>query len=130
MALQAKIKAHLALSAREGVGVFEALFWELLAHFIEDVGGGPDNSIANLSLLDLETDRSYKNAVFPVKRELVLELDGHGVFVPHCTRNVFLKCYSPQVDHTMYWTQADRDGYRKELLNTLHTFITGGWINV
>ncbi len=129
-ALQAKIAAHLALPAKEGVAAFEALYGELLAHFKEDDGGEPDNSIANLALLDQETNRSYKNAVFPVKRQRVLELDEHGVFVPHCTRNVFLKCYSPQVDHTMYWTQPDRDGYRKELLDTLHTFIIGGWINV
>jgi hypothetical protein len=59
----------------------------------------------------------------------VLKLDEHGVFVPHCTRNVFLKCYSPRVDHTLYWTQEDRDGYRQELLETLLTFITGEWIN-
>jgi hypothetical protein len=30
----------------------------------------------------------------------------------------------------MYWTQGDRDGYRQKLLDTLHTFITGEWINV
>ena len=95
----------------------------------EDDGGEPDNSIANLALLDQETNRSYQNAVFPVKRQRVLDLDEHGVFVPHCTRNVFLKCYSPQVDHTMYWTQQDRDGYRKELIDTLHTFVTGVWID-
>jgi hypothetical protein len=130
LALQAKIQAHLALPAKEGGAVFESLYAEILKHFHEDDGGDPDNSIANLALLDQETNRSYKNAVFPVKRQRVLELDEHGVFVPHCTRNVFLKCYSPQVDHTIYWTQGDRDGYRQELIDTLHTFITGGWINV
>ena len=130
VALQAKIRTHLALPPKEGVAAFEVLYAELLKHFHEDDSGEPDNSIANLALLDQETNRSYQNAVFPVKRQRVLELDAHGVFVPHCTRNVFLKCYSPQVDHTMYWTQQDRDGYRRELINTLHTFITGGWIHV
>ena len=128
-ALQAKIQAHLALPSKEGVAAFEPLYAGLLKHFHEDDSGEPDNSIANLALLDQETNRSYQNAVFPVKRHRVLELDEHGVFVPHCTRNVFMKCYSPQVDHTMYWTQQDRDGYREELINTLHTFVTGGWID-
>jgi hypothetical protein len=123
VALQTKIKAHLALPAKDGVAAFEPLYGEVLKHFHEDDGGEPDNSIANLALLDQDTNRSYKNAVFPVKRQRVLKLDEHGVFVPHCTRNVFLKCYSPQVDHTMYWTQGDRDGYRQELINTIHTFI-------
>lgn len=129
VALQAKIRTHLALPPKAGVAAFEPLYAELLKHFHEDDSGEPDNSIANLALLDQETNRSYQNAVFPVKRQRVLELDEHGVFVPHCTRNVFLKCYSPQVDHTMYWTQQDRDGYRQELIDTLHTFITGGWIH-
>lgn len=129
VALQAKIQAHLALPPKEGVAAFEPLYAELLKHFHEDDGGEPDNSIANLALLDQETNRSYRNAVFPVKRQRILELDEHGVFVPHCTRNVFLKCYSPQVDHTMYWTQQDRDGYREALIDTLFTFVTGGWIN-
>ena len=128
-ALQVKIKAHLALPPKEGVAAFDPLYSEVLEHFHEDDNGEPDNSIANLALLDQETNRSYKNAVFPVKRQRVIELDEHGVFVPHCTRNVFLKCYSPHVDHTMYWTQPDRDGYRKELIDTLNKFITGVWIN-
>lgn len=128
-ALQAQIEVHLARPEPERVAAFEPLYAALLRHFRENDGGEPDNSIANLALLDQETNRGYKNAVFAVKRQRVLELDKHGVFVPHCTRNVFLKCYSPQVDHTMYWTQADRDGYRQELIDTLHTFITGEWID-
>ena len=128
VSLQEKIRAHLALAPKEGSEVFEPLYAELLNYFHEDDSGEPDNSIANLALLDQETNRSYKNAVFPVKRQRIYELDAHGVFVPHCTRNVFLKSYSPEVGHTMYWTQQDRDGYRQELINTLHTFINGKWI--
>ena len=127
--LQAQIEAHLARPESERVAAFEPLYADLLRHFREDDGGEPDNSIANLALLDQETNRGYKNAVFAVKRKRVLELDEHGVFVPLCTRNVFLKCYSPQVDHTLYWTQEDRDGYRQTLIDTLHTFITGEWID-
>ncbi len=129
VALQANIEAHLARPEPERVAAFEPLYAALLRHFREDDGGEPDNSIANLALLDQETNRGYRNAVFAVKRQRVLELDEHGVFVPHCTRNVFLKCYSPQVDHTVYWTQADRDGYRQALIDTLHTFIAGEWID-
>jgi len=44
--------------------------------------------------LDAETNRSYKNAVFPVKRREILNRDRDGTFVPLCTKNVFLKCYS------------------------------------
>ena len=125
--LQTKICAHLDLAPKEGTVAFEPLYAEILKYFHEDDGGEPDNSIANLALLDQETNRSYKNAVFPVKRQRVLELDAHGVFVPHCTRNVFLKSYSPLVGHAMYWTEQDRDGYRQELIDTLSVFVTGEW---
>jgi len=128
--LKEKIQAHQALPPKERVAAFEPLYAELLKYFHEDASEGPDNSIANLVLLDQETNRSYQNAVFSVKRLRVLQLDQNGTFVPHCTRNVFLKCYSPQVDHTMYWTHQDREGYRKALVDTLHTFITGEWIDV
>lgn len=126
VALQERITVHLVLPPKEGLAAFEPLYADLLKHFHEDDGGAPDNSIANLALLDEETNRSYGNAVFPVKRRRVLELDAHGVFVPHCTRNVFLKSYSPQVGHAMYWTQQDRDGYRQALVDTLHSFISAG----
>jgi hypothetical protein len=88
-----------------------------------------DHTIANLVLLDSATNRSYKNAVFAVKRHRILTLDRDGVFVPLCTRNVFLKCYSPRVDHVMFWTQDDRDGYRQAIIDTLCTFFQGGWIH-
>lgn len=128
-ALTNKIQEHLALPPKEGAAVFEPLYAELLKYFGEDDPSDPDNTIGNLTLLDQETNRSYKNAVFPVKRKRVLELDAHGVFVPHCTRNVFLKSYSPQVGHAMHWTQEDADGYRDELARTLNTFISGTWIH-
>ena len=127
--LQALIQAFLTLPPREGIAVFEPLYGKLLHHFDEADSGEPDHSIANLVLLDYETNRSYQNAVFAVKRQRVLSLDQHGVFVPLCTRNVFLKCYNPRVDHVMFWTQEDRDGYREVLIETLQTFVTGGWID-
>ena len=103
------------------------MYEKVLRHFQEDGENEADNGISNLVLLDYATNRSYGNAVFAVKRQRVLSLDRDGVFVPLCTRNVFLKCYNPQVDHVMFWTQEDRDGYRQAMIDTLHTFFTGGW---
>ncbi|VVN46243.1 hypothetical protein PS676_05767 [Pseudomonas fluorescens] len=45
--------------------------------------------------------------------------------MPLCTRNVFLKCYSPQVDNVMFWSEADRDGYLAAMTNTLTDFFCG-----
>lgn len=108
---------------------FEALYEKLLDFFHETDDIDPDHTIANLTLLDYQTNRSYKNAPFAVKRQRVLSLDRDGVFVPLCTRNVFLKCYSTTVDHVMFWSRDDRDGYLRVLEQVLFEFFHGEWIH-
>lgn len=116
-------------SPKQADAEFEVLYEDLLKYFQEADDAEPDHSVANLALLDSQTNRSYKNAPFAVKRQRVLSLDRDGVFVPLCTRNVFLKCYSARVDHVMFWSQGDKDGYLKAITDTLHDFFSGGWIH-
>ncbi|OGQ59699.1 MAG: hypothetical protein A3J24_01370 [Deltaproteobacteria bacterium RIFCSPLOWO2_02_FULL_53_8] len=128
--LLAEIAQFMGLSHVEATDVrFEVLYEGVLKHFQELDEEDPDNSIANLVLLDANTNRSYKNAVFAVKRQRVLALDRDGIFVPLCTRNAFLKCYSSQVKHAMFWTQADGEGYRMALVETLQHFFEGEWVH-
>lgn len=126
--LRADIQAFIGLPSKEATdAAFDAVYERVLRLFKEDGENEADNGISNLVLLDYATNRSYGNAVFAVKRQRILSLDRGGVFVPLCTRNVFLKCYNPQVDHVMFWTQKDRDGYRHVMIDTLHAFFTSGW---
>lgn len=103
---------------------FEALYKKLLAFFQENDEAPTDHGICNLTLLDKRTNRSYKNAVFAVKRKALLDLDQSGIFVPLCTRNVFLKCYSPQADNVMFWSKDDREAYQAELTRSLVGFFS------
>lgn len=103
---------------------FEALYKKLLAFFQENDEAPTDHGIFNLTLLDKRTNRSYKNAVFAVKRKALLDLDQSGIFVPLCTRNVFLKCYSPQADNVMFWSKDDREAYQAELTRSLVGFFS------
>ncbi|WP_043199682.1 DUF262 domain-containing protein [Pseudomonas putida] len=103
---------------------FEALYNELLAFFEEKEDVPTEHGIGNLTLLDKATNRSYKNAVFAVKRKALLALDQSGIFVPLCTRNVFLKCYSPEADNVMFWSQDDRDAYLAEINRALVGFFS------
>jgi hypothetical protein len=105
--------------------VFDPLYDKLLNHFNEATEGQAEHGIANLTLLDESTNRSYKNAVFAVKRQKLLNLDEAGIFVPLCTRNVFLKCYSPRVDNVMFWGKPDQEGYEAAITNTLVNFFFG-----
>ena len=103
---------------------FETLYKKLLAFFQENDEAPSDQGICNLTLLDKGTNRSYKNAVFAVKRKALLDLDQSGIFVPLCTRNVFLKCYSPQADNVMFWSKDDREAYQAEITRSLVGFFS------
>jgi hypothetical protein len=124
--LQAEIDDFIKLPQKEALdSLFEPLYGRLLEYFEEGKEEEADHGIANLTLLDQSTNRSYKNAVFAVKRQCLLSLDQTGIFVPLCTRNVFLKCYSPQVDNVMFWGSVDRESYQSAILETLVGFFTG-----
>ena len=91
-ALAVRIEAYLDPENHpEGAALdFETIDTEILTHFNE--GGQADGPrSANLTLLDRGTNRGYGNAVFAIKREILLDQDRSGVFVPLCTRNVFLR---------------------------------------
>lgn len=121
-----KVEAFLNLSQAEATNeVFDPLYEAVLGHFGEDTEEATAHGIANLTLLDEHTNRSYKNAVFAVKRQRILSLDQAGIFVPLCTRNVFLKCYSLQVDNMMFWNQADQQDYEDAITKTLVNFFCG-----
>lgn len=105
---------------------FSLLYQKVLSHFNEGEFDEGDHGIGNLTLLDQRTNRSYKNAVFRVKRDRIIGLDKKGTFVPLCTTNVFLKYYSPQVDHTLFWDRDDREKYLDAMINELtHFFLQG-----
>jgi hypothetical protein len=85
--------------------------------------GADDNALSNLVLLDMVTNRSYKNAIFPVKRTRIIELDTLGQFLPPATRNVFLKYYSPEAAQLMLWDEADQKAYGAAIEGTLLHFF-------
>ncbi|MBD7947570.1 DUF262 domain-containing protein [Psychrobacter communis] len=83
-----------------------------------------DSSIGNLTLLDSSTNRSYKNAIFPIKRKRIIELDKQATYVPLCTKNVFLKYYSKNVDKMLYWETKDSEDYQEAMLDIMTDFFT------
>jgi hypothetical protein len=124
-ALCNRIQDYLALAKQDASeDKFESLYQAVVAFFSEKGDEPASDTIGNLVLLDQATNRSYKNAVFAVKRQRLLSLDRAGIFVPLCTRNVFLKCYSDTVDHLIFWDDADRAAYQKVILDTLVHFFT------
>lgn len=102
---------------------FDLLYADILGRVGEADDTDVDHGIGNLALLDKSTNRAYKNAIFPVKRRWILGLDEAGTFVPLCTRNVFLKCYSQDITNMLFWSPSDADSYRAEMATTLSKFF-------
>ena len=102
---------------------FEALFKDIVQHFNSHLDDEDINDISNLALLDSETNRGYKNAVFPLKRKTIIEREKKGTFVPICTKNVFLKYFSSYPPKISFWTQEDRENYYKDLELVLSDYI-------
>lgn len=81
------------------------------------------DELGNLALLDSSTNRSYQNALFPIKRARIIDNDKQGVFVPICTKNVFLKYYSQSVTELINWSESDAKDYQKAIGQTLKEYL-------
>ncbi|MDN5624479.1 MAG: DUF262 domain-containing HNH endonuclease family protein [Acinetobacter sp.] len=104
---------------------FEAIYMRVISHYDPRGDEDVDNSIGNLTLLDSSTNRSYKNAVFPIKRARIITLDKEATFVPLCTKNAFLKYYSKQVDKMLYWEPRDSQDHQRAMSGIILGFFCG-----
>lgn len=123
------------------------LFAAIKKHFPEPEGwdAKTKNRLWNYTLLDSATNRSYGNMIFSGKRRIIIGKDqgryipiptlaqkegsrrvdegeeraAESSFVPPCTRNVFLKYYSPAAQQNNYWTLADAAAYQEDIERTL-----------
>lgn len=103
---------------------FKKLFEDIVAYFNSSLNVDDDiNSLSNLTLLDSSTNRSYKNAVFPFKRRIIIDRDRKGIFIPICTKNVFLKYFSEYPPKISFWSQEDRENYENDLFKVLNTYL-------
>jgi len=78
------------------------------------------HSIKNLALLTVPDNSCLNNNIFPIKRDLIKELDEKGSFIPICTKNVFLKYYSKGVDQNVKWDKQDMNLYLDEIKRVLN----------
>ncbi|WP_425640655.1 GmrSD restriction endonuclease domain-containing protein [Marinomonas gallaica] len=104
---------------------FEALYQDVIKLYDPDNDSEADHSIGNLTLLDSATNRSYQNAVFPIKRSTIIALDKKATFVPLCTKNVFLKYYSKKVDKMLYWESKDTQDHLQAMVESIDGLFRG-----
>ena len=106
-----------------GVRDFNFIFDDILKLYSENNTLEDINDISNLTLLDEKTNRGYKNAVFQIKRKVIIKKDKNGIFIPLCTKNVFLKYYNENVSQMSFWGKEDRISYLATITETLEKYL-------
>ena len=133
---QEKIKEYFTITNEQKK---ETIYSEIksLIPSINDWSQEEKNQIWNYTLLDSSTNRGYGNAIFSAKRRIIIGKDkgellkipkitaeglvmvdankGKSSFVPPCTKNIFLKYYSPSVSENNYWTIPDAKYYLADI---------------
>ena len=102
-------------------------FYELLRHLdalFSDTSSDGMHEMSNMALLTKDDNAALNNSYFLSKRIKLLQLERKGKFIPPCTRNVFLKVYSPIGAPSYKWGQADREAYLKAMKEVVKEFIT------
>ena len=108
----------------------------------ENMNEEEKNMIWNFVLLDEGTNRGYGNAIFPAKRRIIFgkeqglyypvplynkekgfeqpkEMRTKSAFIPPCTKQAFMKYYSPTSGNIVAWTKPDAKAYRQNIVKTL-----------
>lgn len=79
------------------------------------------DELGNLVLLPRDINRSYKNALFGVKRKHIIDDEKNNRFIPIDTKHVFLKYYS---NNTMdLWADEDVKAFKNIIINNIKEFL-------
>lgn len=80
------------------------------------------HELENMALLSRPANASLNNAIFPVKRNRIIQMEREGKFIPPCTRNVFLKIYSKADSQPYFWSYEDKMNYVDEIKKVFNKF--------
>lgn len=81
-------------------------------------------SIGNLCLLDAKTNRSYQNALFPVKRAKIVKREAEGQYIFPGTRIAFMKFFDgAETERITVWSHNDKVAFEKHIYTTIKDFL-------
>lgn len=93
------------------------------------------HGISNMALLSGTVNTSIGNSVFEVKRQMIMNADARGEYIPLCTRKVFLKYYNSKdpnftVQQNFYWSEKDRVNYLEDIKKVLKNYIDTEFVSI
>lgn len=89
----------------------------------EDTSEEEKNHISNLTLLDAETNRSYGNSLFVIKRKRIAERIFAGKYVPASTSYVFMKLFDERGTSRSIWGKSDMEKYHEHICTELKEYL-------
>ena len=90
----------------------------------EDTNYAYIDTLSNMALLSKDDNSALNNETFDVKRNMIVDMDRRGAFIPYCTKMVFLKYYTPSGENQIhFWGQKDREAYIKAMENILNPYL-------
>lgn len=81
------------------------------------------HQLANMALLTSPQNSAVSNYTFDAKRNIIIEMDKKGVYIPFCTKMVFLKYYSQEDTNLHFWDKADRNAYYRAIQEMLAPYL-------
>lgn len=106
-------------------GSFDHLFNRVCDALSEDSNSEWVHTISNMALLAKNENAALNNSTFDVKRNLIVNMDQNGAFIPYCTKMVFLKYYTPSNENQIhFWGQKDREAYLKAMEDALTPYLS------
>ena len=84
------------------------------------------HSLSNMALLQASANSALSNGLFDAKRRAIIKMDSQGLYIPYCTKMVFLKYYtSEQQDKVSFhfWGAEDRRIYIEKMNEVLHNYL-------
>lgn len=81
------------------------------------------HQLSNMALLSSGQNSAVSNYTFDAKRNLILEMDKNGAYIPFCTKMVFLKYYSAEDTNLHFWSENDRVAYLEAMRKVLANYL-------
>lgn len=120
-----KMESIVASKNIESRSVFDNIFKEVCNVLSEDGDSEYIHTLSNMALLTKNDNAALNNSTFDVKRNMIVEMDQKGAFIPYCTKMVFLKYYTPSNDNQVhFWGKKDRDAYIEAMSDVLNPYLS------
>ena len=100
-----------------------------MTHILSDDTEQSDSEthgLANMALLSRPANSALNSSAFVVKRNMILDLDKDGSFVPICTRRVFQGYYTGNTnngDDAFFWGTHEQGEYITEIIKLIKVYL-------